>query len=109
MLGWGWMLCWGGAGRVPDRSSSLALARSCMPAASLLVKDGEPGDSEKVAAWARHARPVGRGLFFFFFPPRDTCGILVPQSRMNGCPAAVEARSPSHWTARECWEGTLTI
>ena len=53
---------------MPDRSSSLALARSCMPAASLLVKDGEPGDSEKVAAWARHARPVGRGLFFFSLP-----------------------------------------
>lgn len=75
-----------------------------MPAASLLVKDGEPGDAEKVAAWAEGMRGL-LGGFFFFLPPRDTCRILVPHSRMNGCPAAVEARSPSHWTAGNAGRG----
>ena len=67
MLGLGWMLCWGGAGRVPGQSSSLALARSCMPAASLLVNVGEPGDAQKVAAWARACEACCEGLFLFFF------------------------------------------
>ena len=78
---------------MPDRSSSLALARSCMPAASLLVKDGEPGDSEKVAAWARHARPVGRGLFFFFFPsPRHMWDLSSPiqDERLPRCSGSAE-------------------
>lgn len=85
MLGFGMDAVLGRAGRVPDRSSSLALARSCMPAASLLVKVGEPGDAEKVAAWARACEACWEGAFFFL-PPRGACGILVPQPRMNVAP-----------------------
>lgn len=93
------------------RSSSLALARSCTPAASLLVNVGEPGDAEKVGAWARACETCCEGAFFIFIflPSRGACRILVPQSRMNGCPAAVEARSPNPWIAGEFWEGTLRV
>ena len=94
---------------MPDRSSSLALARSCMPAASLLVKVGEPGDAEKVAAWARACEACWEGGFFFFFASPRRMWDLGSPTQDERCPAAVEARSPNHWTARECWEGTLTI
>ena len=63
---------------MPDRSSSLALARSCMPAASLLVKVGEPGDAEKVAAWARACEACWEGGFFFFCLPAAHVGSWFP-------------------------------
>ena len=39
--------------------------------------------------------------FFFFWPHRVACGILVPQPGIEPGPSAVKARSPNHWTARE--------
>ena len=72
----------GRAGRVPDRSSSLALARSCMPAASLLVKVGEPGDAEKVAAWARACEACWEGGFFFYVTKNDEKKSLCKMTNM---------------------------
>ena len=39
--------------------------------------------------------------FFFFWPHRAACGILVPQPGIEPRPLAVEAQSPNHWTAGE--------
>lgn len=90
MLGLGWMLCWGGAGRLPGRSSSLALARSCMPAAPLLVNVGEPGDAQKVAAWARACE----GFFFFFAFPRRLwdLGSPIQDERLPRCNGSAESQ-----------------
>ena len=63
-------------------------------------------DSRKIFGLG-HARPVGRGLFFFASPRR--MWDLGSPTQDERCPTAVEARSPNHWTARECWEGTWTI
>ena len=40
-------------------------------------------------------------FFFFFWLHCAACGILVPRPGMEAGPAAVEARSPNRWTARE--------
>ena len=40
-------------------------------------------------------------FFFFFWPCRTACGILVPQPGIKPMPPAVEAWSLNHWTARE--------
>ena len=40
-------------------------------------------------------------FFFFFWPRRAACGILVPQPGIKPAPPAVEAQSLNHWTARE--------
>ena len=43
------------------------------------------------------------GTYFFFWPRHAACGILVPQPGIEPFPppAAVEAQSINHWTARE--------
>ena len=41
-------------------------------------------------------------LVFFFRPCHTACGILIPQPGIEPVPLPVEARSPNHWTAREC-------
>ena len=40
-------------------------------------------------------------IWYFFWPPRAACGILVPQLGVGPGPSAVKAPSPNHWTARE--------
>ena len=42
------------------------------------------------------------GLFFFFGSTVPACEILVPWSGVEIMPPALEAQSPSHWTARGC-------
>ena len=38
---------------------------------------------------------------FFFSRATRRAGSWFPDQEMNPCPAAVEAQSPNHWTARE--------
>ena len=40
-------------------------------------------------------------IYLFIYGPPVVCGILVPQSRMNQRPLAVEAESPKLWDSRE--------
>ena len=40
-------------------------------------------------------------FYFFFWPHRVACGILVPQPGIEPMPPAVEGQGPNHWTARE--------
>ena len=43
---------------------------------------------------------VGFGFFWLHHMPW-ACGILIPQPGIKPRPAAMEAESPNHWTARE--------
>ena len=45
--------------------------------------------------------------FFFFWPCRMACGILVPQLGIKPMPSAVKVQSPNHWTGREFPKGTI--
>ena len=40
-------------------------------------------------------------IFFYFWPRRAACKILVPRSGIEPMPPAVEALSPNHRTTRE--------
>ena len=48
-----------------------------------------------------YPRPPTLYFFFFFWPCRAACGILVPGPGIEPMPPAVEAQSPNHWEARE--------
>lgn len=45
--------------------------------------------------------------FFFFWPCRMACGLLVPQPEIEPWPLAVRAPRPIHWSARESPKMTL--
>lgn len=81
---------------MPGRSSSLALARSCMPAASLLVNVGEPGDADKVAAWATACEACCEGaflIFIFAFPRRMwDLGSPIQDERLPRCSGSAESQ-----------------
>ena len=47
--------------------------------------------------------------FFFFWPRRVACRILVPRPGIEPVPPAVEAQSLKHWTAREAPEVFLIL
>ena len=46
-------------------------------------------------------------IFFFFWPHRKACGILVPWPGIEPVPAALEVWSLNHWKAREVPEAFL--
>ena len=46
-------------------------------------------------------RRVKSKFFFFFWPCREACGILVTQPGIEHVPPAVEVWSLNHWIARE--------
>ena len=51
------------------------------------------------AVWLEERTRVLEISFLFVWPHLVECGIIIPRSSIE--PAAVEAWSPNHWTARE--------
>ena len=48
-------------------------------------------------------------FFFFFWPRRVACAILVPRPGIEPTPPEVEAQSLNHWTIREVPGKTIFI